>query len=138
MASPRRFHLNQPNAQLLGVCAGLAAYKGVNVWLIRFVLVALSVLLSLLTVPVYILIAWLAPGADWPNFGSRLLTFSGPLLLVGGLVGAIIVLQADTSRWTPFGRMASEAALGRQQNMIIVCGIIAIVGAILTVMRWRT
>jgi phage shock protein C len=61
--TPRRtkFYLDKQNRKWLGVCAGIADYTGLDVTLIRIGFVALTLIGSGFTIPVYIVAAWLAP-----------------------------------------------------------------------------
>lgn len=56
----------------------------------------------------------------------------GQLLLIGGIVGALIVLQIDTSVSTGAGsRVHNIGLMNQQQNYLIFFALLAIVGAIL-------
>lgn len=57
----KRFHLDKTNAKALGVCAGIAAYTGIDTTIIRigFVLGTIFGVGSLLLV--YLLVGFLAP-----------------------------------------------------------------------------
>lgn len=61
--TPRRtqFYLDKQNAKWLGVCAGIADYTGLDVTLVRIGLVILTFVGSGMTIPAYIISAWLAP-----------------------------------------------------------------------------
>ncbi len=60
--SPRRsrFYLDKRNGKLMGVCAGLADYTGLDVTLMRFFVVLLTFLLSPFTIVAYLLLGWIA------------------------------------------------------------------------------
>jgi len=60
----------------------------------------------------------------------------GPLLLAGGVLGTIFFLQADTATQTQFGSISNPAAETRVQTFVIVCLVVAALGAFLT-MRSR-
>ena len=60
----RKFTLDKRNARLMGVCAGIARYTGIDALWVR-VLTVVSVLAGLgLTIPVYIVIGLLAASDD--------------------------------------------------------------------------
>lgn len=48
------FRLDKRDGKLMGVCAGLANYTGVDAFWIRLGLVLVTILLTGLTIPVYI------------------------------------------------------------------------------------
>ena len=58
--SRNRFYLNKAEGKISGVCAGFADYLGVDALWIRAAVVALTVLVSFITIPLYIIIAVLA------------------------------------------------------------------------------
>ncbi|MCB2080874.1 MAG: PspC domain-containing protein [Novosphingobium sp.] len=65
--SARKFTLDKPNARLMGVCSGIAAYTGIDALWVR-VLTILAVLAGFgLAIPVYIAIGLLADsGGGYP------------------------------------------------------------------------
>lgn len=79
------------------------------------------------------------PSSDKPAVGQTQgggLAALGPLLLIVGIIGAFLVLQMDTSVSTGYGRRVNNLGLmNQQQNYLIFCGLLAIVGAILTAIR---
>lgn len=57
----KSFTLDRTNGRLMGVCAGLANYTGLDVLVIRMVLIALTLFaLGPVAVAAYLLTAWLA------------------------------------------------------------------------------
>jgi phage shock protein C len=56
-----KFYLDRKNKKVLGVCAGIADYTGVDVTLVRIGLVLLTVLGNGVTIIAYFIAAWLAP-----------------------------------------------------------------------------
>ena len=54
------FHLDKRDGKIFGVCAGLANYTGVDAMWIRIALVAATLLLTGLTIPIYIAAALIA------------------------------------------------------------------------------
>ena len=57
---PTRFHRDKRNGKLLGVCAGIADYSGLDVTLVR-VLVAIAALIgSFAVIPLYLIVGWVA------------------------------------------------------------------------------
>ena len=62
MNSPRTtLYRDKQNAKLMGVCAGIADYTGVDVTLVRIGLVLLTLLTGPWTILAYFLTAWMAP-----------------------------------------------------------------------------
>jgi phage shock protein C len=55
------FTLDKPNAKMMGVCAGLARSAGIDVTLVRVLAVAATLLLSGLTIPLYLVAGFVAP-----------------------------------------------------------------------------
>ena len=55
------FTLDKTNGKLMGVCAGLARSTGADVTLIRLLAVAATLLVSGLTIPLYVLGGLIAP-----------------------------------------------------------------------------
>lgn len=55
-----RFYLNKAEGKFLGVCAGIADYCGIEALWVRVGAVALTLLGSGITVPIYFIIAFLA------------------------------------------------------------------------------
>ena len=56
----RQFHLDKYEGKLMGVCAGLADYTGVNALWIRVAAVMLTLFVSFFTIPLYIVTGLLA------------------------------------------------------------------------------
>lgn len=57
-----RFYLDKRNGKIMGVCAGLADYTGVDVTLIRVAVVLLTIFaLNIVGVVAYLVLGWLAP-----------------------------------------------------------------------------
>ena len=55
------FTLDKANGKLMGVCAGLARSTGADVTLIRLLAIGATLLVSGLTLPVYLLAGLIAP-----------------------------------------------------------------------------
>jgi phage shock protein C len=55
-----KYYLDKKNAKWLGVCAGFAAYTGLDVTWVRIATVVLTFGMGQLMVPIYFLAAWLA------------------------------------------------------------------------------
>jgi phage shock protein C len=55
-----RFHLDKPNGKVMGVCAGIARYSGVDVLWVRVATVLLTLAGFGLVIPAYLLIGILA------------------------------------------------------------------------------
>ena len=55
------FTLDKANGKLMGVCAGLARSTGADATLIRLLLIAATLLVSGLTIPLYLLAGLIAP-----------------------------------------------------------------------------
>ncbi len=51
------FYLDKSNAKLAGVCAGLSDYTGVDVLWVRIITVFLTLFVSFITIPMYIVAA---------------------------------------------------------------------------------
>jgi hypothetical protein len=67
-----------------------------------------------------------------PSWGTRWLSVLGPLLLVVGILGALAFLSVDTSNPAIETHISDiPVTENNQQNLIIVCGIFAVVGAVL-------
>lgn len=56
----KRFYLDKPNAKLMGVCAGLSAYLGVDVTLVRVAFVVGTLLGAGALIIVYLAIGLIA------------------------------------------------------------------------------
>lgn len=54
------FYLDKSNAKLAGVCAGLADYTGVDALWVRVAVVLLTLFVSFITIPMYIVTAVVA------------------------------------------------------------------------------
>lgn len=52
-----QFYLDKSNAKLAGVCAGLADYTGVDTVWVRIITVLLTLFVSFVTIPMYIVAA---------------------------------------------------------------------------------
>ena len=61
MSSRTKFYLDKQNGKVLGVCAGLADYTGIDAIWLRVGLVILALSTSGTVVLAYFLVAWLAP-----------------------------------------------------------------------------
>ena len=61
MSARTKFYLNKAEGKVLGVCAGLADYTGIEAIWLRVGMVFLAFATSGTTVFLYFLIAWLAP-----------------------------------------------------------------------------
>jgi len=59
-ASRTRFYLDKRNGKVMGVCAGIADYTGLDVTLVRLGLVAAIVLGAGALLPVYFVAGWIA------------------------------------------------------------------------------
>ncbi|HEY7809854.1 MAG TPA: PspC domain-containing protein [Allosphingosinicella sp.] len=57
----RTFTLDKANGKLMGVCAGLADSTGFDVTLVRLLLVAVTLCLTGMTIPLYIAAGLIAP-----------------------------------------------------------------------------
>lgn len=67
--APSRFYRNKRDGKVLGVCAGIADYAGIDVTLVRIAFVAATVLTGGMTLPVYLVAGLLAP--DRPDGEQR-------------------------------------------------------------------
>ncbi|SMF70288.1 envelope stress response membrane protein PspC [Allosphingosinicella indica] len=56
-----KFYLDKENGKLMGVCAGIADYTGVDVTLVRIGMVVGTILGSGLLILVYLATGWIAP-----------------------------------------------------------------------------
>lgn len=54
------FYLDKSNAKLAGVCAGIADYTGTNALWVRIATVFLTLFVSFITIPIYIVAAFAA------------------------------------------------------------------------------
>lgn len=52
-----QFHLDKANAKLAGVCSGLADYTNVDPLIVRIAVVLLTLMISPITIPIYIVAA---------------------------------------------------------------------------------
>lgn len=57
----KRFHLDKPAAKLMGVCAGIAAYTGIDATIIRIAFVVGTVFAFGSLALIYLLIGLMAP-----------------------------------------------------------------------------
>ena len=55
------FTVDKANGKMMGVCAGLARSTGVDVTLVRIVAVAVTLCLTGLTIPLYLVAGFVAP-----------------------------------------------------------------------------
>ena len=55
------FTVDKANGRMMGVCAGLARSTGVDVTLVRIVAVAVTLCLTGLTIPLYLVAGFVAP-----------------------------------------------------------------------------
>ena len=60
-ASRTKFYLDKQNGKVLGVCAGIADYTGIDVTMVRLGTVMLTFFAGGTIIPVYFIAAWLAP-----------------------------------------------------------------------------
>ncbi|GAA4017241.1 envelope stress response membrane protein PspC [Sphingomonas swuensis] len=58
-ASRTKFYKDKRNGKVMGVCAGIADYSGVDVSVIR-ILVVLAVILTGVMIPLYLVAGWIA------------------------------------------------------------------------------
>lgn len=62
MSAPHtRFYLDKRNGKILGVCAGISDYTGVDVTLVRIGMILLAVLGQGIGIIAYFLTGWIAP-----------------------------------------------------------------------------
>jgi len=61
----RKFTLDKPNARLMGVCAGIARYTGIEALWVRVATVVLVLAGFGLAIPVYLAIGLLADSDDY-------------------------------------------------------------------------
>ena len=66
-----RFYRDKINGKLMGVCAGIADYTGVNVLWVRLATVLSMSMTGGMTLPLYILIGMLAPKKPGHLYGNR-------------------------------------------------------------------
>ncbi|TZG27175.1 PspC domain-containing protein [Sphingomonas montanisoli] len=64
-ASSNRFRLNKTDGKVMGVCAGLADFTGVDATLIRIVTVLLTLLGVGSTILLYLLVGLIAPAVRY-------------------------------------------------------------------------
>jgi phage shock protein C len=69
-AERTRFYRDKLNGKLMGVCAGIADYTGVNVLWVRLGAVILSTTVGVI-IPIYIVIGLLAPKKPQHLYGSH-------------------------------------------------------------------
>lgn len=60
-ASRTKFYLDKQNGKVLGVCAGIADYTGIDVTMVRLGTVMLTFFAGGTIIPVYFIASWLAP-----------------------------------------------------------------------------
>lgn len=60
-ASRTKFYRDKFNGKVMGVCAGIADYTGVDVTLIRIGMVVMTFITSGTMIPIYFLAGWIAP-----------------------------------------------------------------------------
>jgi len=62
MSTPHtKFYLDKQNRKIMGVCAGIADYTGIDVTLVRIGAVLLAVLGQGIGLVAYLLVGWIAP-----------------------------------------------------------------------------
>ena len=66
----RQFHLDKYEGKIMGVCAGLADYTGVNALWIRVAAVMLTLFVSFFTIPLYIVTGLLAENKPFYKLGA--------------------------------------------------------------------
>lgn len=69
-ASRTKFYLDKQDGKVLGVCAGIADYTGIDVTMVRIGMVALTFFAGGMTVPVYFITAWIAPNRPYGLYDS--------------------------------------------------------------------
>jgi phage shock protein C len=55
-----RFLVNRPRAKVMGVCAGLADWLGIDVLIIRLALIVATLFTGPVALLLYVLVGWLA------------------------------------------------------------------------------
>ena len=60
-ASRTKFYRDKFNGKVMGICAGIADYTGVDVTLIRIGMVVMTFITSGTMIPIYFLAGWIAP-----------------------------------------------------------------------------
>ena len=64
--------LIRPNNRMLaGVCAGLAQYYHLPIWLVRIAFIILTPLTACLTLLIYLILYILMPSSRWKSFGKK-------------------------------------------------------------------
>lgn len=72
MNSPRtRFYRDKLNGKLLGICAGIADYTGVDVTVVRVAVVLLTLMGAGIIIPAYIIAGFLAPAKPAQLYADR-------------------------------------------------------------------
>jgi len=72
-----------------------------------------------------------------PAWDARWLRLAGPLLLAVGILGALHFVSLDPSPSREYVSFGIHVTRHNQQNLIIVCGVLAVVGAILMLLKRR-
>ena len=60
-ASRTRFYRDKRNGKLLGLCAGIADYTGIDTNLVRIMMVAATIFSGGSTIPLYFIAGWISP-----------------------------------------------------------------------------
>ena len=60
-ASRTKFYIDRQNKKVLGVCAGIADYTGIDVTLVRVGVALLALMTQGLVIPAYFITYWIAP-----------------------------------------------------------------------------
>ena len=69
-ASRTKFYLDKPNGKVLGVCAGIADYTGIDVTMVRIGMAVLAFMTSGWIVPAYFITSWIAPNKPYGLYDS--------------------------------------------------------------------
>ncbi len=60
-ASRTRFYRNKREGKILGLCAGIADYTGIDTNLVRIMMVAATIFSGGSTIPLYFIAGWISP-----------------------------------------------------------------------------
>lgn len=60
-ASRTKFYRDKFNGKIMGVCAGIADYTGVDVTLVRLGMIVMTFVTSGTMIPIYVIAGWIAP-----------------------------------------------------------------------------
>jgi uncharacterized membrane protein YfcA len=63
------------------------------------------------------------------------ITVAGWILLLSGAIGALLALSMRTSVSSPIGEVSNFSLMNQQQNYLVLSGFVAVVGAILVIVR---